>query len=164
MLKKLAGNPGHRALPKSEPQPEPMLTWVEPPRHLSAIAQDEWRRLAPELIRLGLLTIADFGTLAAYCAAWADFVMAEKALQRGSAVTKGKEKQPVRSPWFIVKYKAMDALVRIGDRFGFSPSARVSLAGSSGEPPAPPAPTGIPDGGRPQSLETYIASNPDARH
>jgi P27 family predicted phage terminase small subunit len=164
-LKRLEGNPGKRALPKDEPEPEPVLAGVEPPSHLSKLAKDEWRRLSPELIRLGLMTVVDFGALAAYCAAWSDFVMAERALQRGKIVTRGKEGQPVRSPWFMVKYKAVEAMVKLGDRFGFSPSARIALAPIAGEQlPTPPAAAGTPDGTRTQSIEGFIASNPDARH
>jgi P27 family predicted phage terminase small subunit len=162
-LKKLSGNAGKRKLPKDEPQPEPVLLGVDPPVYLSEIAKEEWRRLSPELIRLGLLTVADFATFAAYCVAYADFVTAECELQKGTTVTAGKEKQPVRSPWFIIKYKALEALMRIGDRFGLSPAARVPLAGTLGEqPPAlPPPGAGVPDGAPKQSLDTFLANNPD---
>jgi P27 family predicted phage terminase small subunit len=162
-LKKLAGNPGKRALPKNEPQPEPVLLAVEPPTYLSAIAQEEWRRLSPQLIGLGLLTVADFTTFAGYCVAYADFVTAECELQKGTTVTVGKEKQPVRSPWFIIKYKALEAMMRIGDRFGLSPAARVPLAATLPEqPPAlPPPGAGVPNGAPKQSLDTFLANNPD---
>lgn len=163
-LKKLEGNAGKRALPKDEPQPE-AITGVAAPAYLSKDAKDEWRRLAPELIKLGLLTVADLGSLAAYCAAWSDFVKAERALMRGGTVTRGKEKQPVRSPWFMVKYKAMEAMTKIGDRFGFSPAARVALAGITGEQtPAPaPAAAGASTDAR-QTLDGFISGNPDAVH
>jgi P27 family predicted phage terminase small subunit len=163
-LKELHGNPGKRALPKSEPEPAPVLLGVEPPEYLSEIAREEWRRLSPELIRLGLLTVADFAAFAGYCVAYADFIVAERELQKGKTITKGKEKQPVRSPWFMVKYKAIEVLMRIGDRFGLSPAARVPLAGTLGEqPPAlPPPGAGVPDGApKHQSFDTFLASNPD---
>jgi P27 family predicted phage terminase small subunit len=160
VLKVLRGNPGKRALPRDEPDPDALVD-VDPPAWLSEVAQEEWRRLAPELIRLGLLTVADFGLFATYCSAWADFVTAEQALRGGGLVGQGKEKQPVRSPWLMVKYRAMDALVRIGDRFGFSPSARTSLGSPAPELPEFDGP------GRPRragGLADYIAANPDRLH
>ena len=46
--KKMAGNPGVRRLPESEPKPKPVRK-SGPPAHLSAGAKTEWRRLAKQL-------------------------------------------------------------------------------------------------------------------
>lgn len=46
-LKVIAGNPGKRALPTNEPQPE--LRDLEPPRDLDEDEQREWDRIAPLL-------------------------------------------------------------------------------------------------------------------
>ena len=89
-LKRLHGNPGGRALPKGEPEPGG-LSSVAPPSHLSRDARAEWRRLAPELIRLGLLTVNDLAAFAAYCSAWSDFVAADRALERDGLVVQGKK-------------------------------------------------------------------------
>src|SRR5262245_36689271 len=73
-LKALGGNPGKRPL---HPGPQPTQT-DEPPEplpFLSETAKAEWRRVAPELHRLGLLTILDHVIFGTYCAAygrWAD--------------------------------------------------------------------------------------------
>jgi P27 family predicted phage terminase small subunit len=155
-LKRLRGNPGHRRLPVGEPQPGGLAD-VDPPAHLSRAAKAEWRRLAPELIRLGLLTVPDLPSFAAYCAAWSDFVESDRQLQRGGLVVAGKEGQQVRSPWFLIKARAVDQLVKLGDRFGFTPSARVGLASDGGRiGPAPLSP-GEHSGG----LAAYLAQKPD---
>ena len=52
-LKLLRGNPGKRPI-RPEPQPEQPPTPPEPPDFLTGYAFDEWRRVAPELHRLGL--------------------------------------------------------------------------------------------------------------
>jgi hypothetical protein len=57
----LRGNPGKRALNKEEPKPRPVLP--EPPGHLDTGAKREWRRVAPELHQLGLLTVLDVDAL-----------------------------------------------------------------------------------------------------
>lgn len=155
-LKELTGNPGKRAMPKDEPEPE--IAGVEAPAHLSEIARQEWERLAPELIRLRLLTVVDLGLLAAWCVAWADFCEAEKALA-GGVVVKGKDDHLVRSPWFIVKYKAVEAMVKISDRMGFSPSARVGLA--SAVPELPDAAQGSAARSNRKGLAGYLEQKPD---
>jgi P27 family predicted phage terminase small subunit len=52
----------------------------EPPDFLSAYARDEWRRVAPELHRLGLVTTLDVALLAVYCTAYARWRTAEELL------------------------------------------------------------------------------------
>jgi P27 family predicted phage terminase small subunit len=56
-LKKLAGNPGKRALNKSEPQPERVIPAM--PRGLPKRAQRFWRDHAAKLEELGVLTAVD---------------------------------------------------------------------------------------------------------
>jgi phage terminase small subunit len=67
-LKLLAGNPGHRPLNQNEPKPE--LVAPTCPSHLSREAKREWRRIVPELEKLGLLTRIDRAALAAYATAY----------------------------------------------------------------------------------------------
>lgn len=64
-LRILEGNPSKRPLPNNEPQPDP--TMPECPDWLMADAKEEWHRVAPELHRIGLLTIVDQTALAGYC-------------------------------------------------------------------------------------------------
>ena len=155
-LRELRGNPSGKAYPTGEPEPD--IAEAEAPTHLNGVARAEWERLAPELIRLRLLTVVDLGLLAAWCVAWSDFVVAKTALATG-IVVKGKDDHLVRSPWFIVKYKAVEAMVRISDRMGFSPSARVSLV--SGAPRLPNAIGTTDRTPKRGSLAEYLAHKPD---
>ena len=79
-LEKLHGNPGHRKtenrLQFSKPEKVP-----SPPVFLNKIAKKEWKRLAPIVFNAGMLTDADVGTFAAYCDSYAQWVLAEKAIQ-----------------------------------------------------------------------------------
>jgi P27 family predicted phage terminase small subunit len=52
----------------------------EPPPFLVGYAADEWWRVAPELHRLGLLTLVDVMPLAAYCEAYKRWRTAEELL------------------------------------------------------------------------------------
>ena len=67
-LKLLEGNPGKRTV---HDVPKPRPTRPTCPSWLSQQAKAEWRRLAPELERLGLLTQLDRAAFAAYCQSYA---------------------------------------------------------------------------------------------
>ena len=79
VLKLLRGNPGRRRLPE-EPRPRSAPKCPEPPAHLSEYAISEWRRIGPELHRLGLLTILDETSFACYCSAYGLWRLAEERL------------------------------------------------------------------------------------
>lgn len=70
---------GHRNLP-----PELEYERGEPglPDWLSAEAKREWRRIAPELARVGVLAKVDRAALAAYCQAWAELADAIRIVER----------------------------------------------------------------------------------
>src|SRR5437899_2154383 len=65
-LKVLAGNPGHRALPKNEPRP---ALGAKAPGWMTIGARREWDALAPMLDRLGVLAETDAEALAELCTA-----------------------------------------------------------------------------------------------
>jgi P27 family predicted phage terminase small subunit len=120
-LKRLAGNPGKRALPKNEPRPAD--TMPKCPSHLAKAAKKKWRELAPELHRLGLLTIVDQMALAAYCQAWASWIEAEKHLEDEGRVIDTDYGQQ-QNPWVHVSAKAVKQMQSFGAEFGLSPSTR----------------------------------------
>ncbi|MGO9641500.1 MAG: phage terminase small subunit P27 family [Candidatus Acidiferrales bacterium] len=75
-LKKLRGNAGKRKLNNAEPRPEPGQP--EMLEHLGPIAQSQWRRVVPLLLKLGVLSKLDQAALCGYCAAFERWVLAER--------------------------------------------------------------------------------------
>ncbi len=67
-MKLVTGNPGHRPLNAREPKPANSLPTC--PAHLSPTAKAEWKRLAGEMHRLGIVSQLDRVALAAYCQAY----------------------------------------------------------------------------------------------
>jgi len=123
-LKQLEGNPGKRAVNANEPRPKVKIPPC--PKHLSAEAQKEWRRVAKQLYDLKLLTDVDRAALAAYCQAWARWVQAEKemATEDFRMITLTEKGYPVLTPWFSVADKAMKQMKVFLAEFGMTPSSR----------------------------------------
>jgi P27 family predicted phage terminase small subunit len=138
-LKLLRGNPGKRPI-HPEPEPEISPAVPEPPPFLTGYAVDEWRRVAPVLYRLSLLTLADLMPFAAYCQAYSRWRTAEEALAdmaTGDEETKGllveradgKEEQ---NPLVRITSNAARDMVRYAAEFGMTPSARSRVRAGTG--------------------------------
>ncbi len=82
-IKELEGNPGKRPLNGHEPVP-PKST-IRCPNWLETEAKKEWKRLAPALEAMGVLTAVDITAFAGYCQAYARWKEAEEFItQHGS--------------------------------------------------------------------------------
>jgi len=130
VVKLLRGNPGHQKLNKAEPQPELPPAVPEPPPILTGHARAEWIRLAPELYRLRLLTVADLMPFAAYCQAFGRWRAAEAALEQlgQHLVVRGTSGDPIANPLLRISRQAADDMVRFAGHFGLSPAARARIA------------------------------------
>lgn len=163
-LKALHGNPGKRRLPKNEPKPPAASAELPTPGYLNRYAKQEWRRLAPILRDLGLLTETDLGLLEAWCSAKGDLVQAERQLKRGGIVVEDSKGNLRRSPWVMVKSKAIEQMCRLGTEFGFSPASRPRL-GAPARPAGVPhdQPAAIAGSGQPESLNSFLDRRPGAK-
>ena len=144
-MKRAAGNPGRRALNDAEPVYTVQEHAPYAPRHLSAEAKREWRRVAAVLARARVLTEADLAALAAYCQAWGRWVSAERKVaelgevlqgarraQRGEKRDDDPECGPApggfyQNPYLTVANKAMEQMVKIAAEFGMTPSSRTRV-------------------------------------
>lgn len=130
-IKELTGNPGKRALPKSEPKPRKARP--QPPEHLNKDAKAEWARVEKEMASLGLLTGLDRASLAAYCQAYGRWAQAERALakmtnQADGLVIKTQSGNMIQNPLVGVANKAMSDMMRYAAEFGMTPSARTRIS------------------------------------
>lgn len=108
-LKKLAGNPGKRKLPKNEPKPT--LGLPSAPSWLKGEGLKEWKLVTPDLKKMGVMALIDRTMLAAYCQ------------QVGEYIEGIKIKRPVTAS-HIAQMRAL------GANFGLDPSSRVKIHGS----------------------------------
>ena len=136
-VRALRGNAGKR---KASNRPRAVRAAPTPPTWLRGEALAEWKRLTPELDRMGLLSKLDRGVLSVYCSAWSVFVSVAGVLQAQEPVpdpthpdrpTAGLRKDP---RWQI--YREAGALVRaLGRELGLTPSARGTMTVPDIEPP-----------------------------
>src|SRR5437773_5149088 len=84
-LKLIKGTARKSRTPRTGPQPAPER--VDPPDFLLPQALAEWRRLTPELVRLGFLTPLDRAVFAAYCQSYGNWLQAETALAATDSTT-----------------------------------------------------------------------------
>lgn len=121
-LKILEGNKGKRRLNDREPMPKrgrPVC-----PSWLDVAAKAKWRALVPELDRLGLLTIVDGDTLAAYCQSFAEFQAATKILKKEGRVFKTATGYMAPHPAISMQRSALQHIRAFAALFGLDPADR----------------------------------------
>jgi P27 family predicted phage terminase small subunit len=130
-LRLLEGNPGHRPIPTP---PTPPVAEVRCPAWLDPIAKAEWRRIAPLLDQMHLLTALDVAMLASYCHAYSELQQATEILKsRGRTFTTPNGYKQQR-PEVGIAHRAMLLIRLFAGEFGFSPSSRMRLAVHDQEP------------------------------
>ena len=121
-------------------EPRPEVGLLPCPRYLDDEAKREWKRLAPQLYALGLLTKLDKAALAVYCQAWSHWVEAERHLhEEGHLIsTPNGFQQP--SHWLGIASKAIAQIRAMAVEFGLTPASRsrLSVAPPSAVTPAHP--------------------------
>ncbi|MCH8243661.1 MAG: phage terminase small subunit P27 family [Planctomycetes bacterium] len=148
-VKKATGNPGRRPLNENEPQPE---DGVRSPYGLRPRAKSAWRRLAPQLKKMGCLKRIDAEALARYCTLLARYWEAEKFIEKhGTSYPirgeDGKVKYLQQVPQVGMANKLAPLLARLEQEFGMTPSARAAISLPPGESDE-------------ESLEAFVARKP----
>ena len=145
VVRLMRGNPGRRPINRNEPRPTRGEAVPEPPEYLLPYAVDEWRRVAPELWHMGVLTVLDLTLFAAYCQSYARWRLAEEALAGMATrdpVTHGLlvrtiEGNARRNPLVKVAADAARDMVTYAGQFGMGAAARARIsAGIRFEPPS----------------------------
>lgn len=159
----LRGNPSKLPSHVLTGDVEPDIEVPTCPRFLLPLARQEWRRMTPELKRLGLIAKIDRAALSLYCQEWAWFVWHDTALQRDIAIATEKKAEHDANdetkllPWvggdgfmiatpngsltynphWVARNKALAQLDKLLASFGLSPSSRGRVTASSKQPYLP---------------------------
>ena len=124
-LKKLEGNPGKRPLNEMEPVP-PVLP-LRCPKYLLPEARKEWRRLAPILMNMGLLTAADAVPFAGYCQAYARWREAQDEISRHGSIYKDDDGRIRPNPFIAIANQQMREIKSFAADLGLTPSNRAAM-------------------------------------
>jgi P27 family predicted phage terminase small subunit len=114
VLKIAAGNPGKRRLNQREPTP-PAASTI-PPDALDTDALEQWYRLYPMLIDMGVMTSAEEGMLIRYCNMAAQFDECQRILQKQFDFKVANH-----------QLKLADKLLNIEKQFGMTPASRSGI-------------------------------------
>ena len=148
----LRGNPSKKPFADLVAELKPEVEIPSCPQWIWPEAKKEWRRIAHELQRYGLISRLDRAALVLYVQAWAKMVWAEKALSRAMALAEEKRlaaeeagedyaggdgimvKTPngnlTYSHHWVVGRRASEDVNRYLALFGLSPSSRTRVAPS----------------------------------
>ncbi|MDY0748516.1 phage terminase small subunit P27 family [Paucibacter sp. R3-3] len=149
----LRGNPSKLSAADLTDGLQPEVEIPGCPKHLLPEARKEWRRIAPELERYGLISKLDRSALALYCQAWARLVWSEEQLARamGIAETRRAEAEArgeewkggdgmtiptpgghmTYSPHWVIANKAAQQVQTFLAEFGLSPATRGKVSTSA---------------------------------
>jgi P27 family predicted phage terminase small subunit len=125
-LKIIEGNPGRRPINGAEPKPPGSQPTC--PAHLSPTAKAEWKRLAHDLNKIGLLTLIDRAVLAAFCQSYGRWVEAERKLTETPPLLKTPAGYVQQSPWLTIANKERELMAKFMAELGLTPSSRSRLA------------------------------------
>ena len=125
-LKELAGKPGHRPLPESEPKPGPANLKI-PRGRLPEDAKRLWKSLAKPLADVGVLRETDLPAFEMLCLHYAVARMGYEEIEEEGIITwntQGGAKKHPGATVFIENSRAFRAYLT---EFGLTPSSRVRI-------------------------------------
>jgi P27 family predicted phage terminase small subunit len=129
-LKRLRGNPGRRRLLDALAVAK-LRAVPEPPNWMSSLAQQEWRRWAPALHQLGLLSELDLGCFSVLCvthARWLECEMELESLRNDPA-----RREVLAGPLGRLAAQCARDSIKFMAEFGMSPSQRCKVAATGAE-------------------------------
>ena len=121
-VKLLSGNPGKRAINRSEPRPQ--IELPPAPEHLGDDEKRKWAAVVKELHPLGLVTTVDKDALAMYCVIYVRWMKAERMVREKGEIIKTAAGNIIQNPYLAIANRALDQLNKLGAEFGMTPSSR----------------------------------------
>lgn len=123
-----AGNPGKRRLPTKTVKPTADDGLLTPSAHLGAVAKAEWKRLAGELLRMGLLANVDRAAFEGYCDAYGMWRTAQSVVAKKGRTYKTATGFIRPRPEVKMAADAQKQLKVYMTEFGLTPAARARMA------------------------------------
>ena len=132
-LKILEGDRGKGRRPLNRKEPVPNADQVVCPEWLMEEAQNEWERLAPALIAMGVLTNHDVANFAGYCEAFARWREAEEFLTQHGTIMKTPSGYVQQMPQVSIALQNLKQMQSLAAEFGLTPASRARLYAQNGD-------------------------------
>ena len=129
-LKVLEGNPGKR--PLNEHEPVPPKAAIRCPAWLEPEAKKEWRRLAPALEAMGILTTVDISAFAGYCQAYARWKEAEEFISKHGSIFQTPSGYVQQVPQVSIAQQNLKIMQSFCSEFGLTPATRSRIIAGGG--------------------------------
>lgn len=125
-VRQLRGNPGGRPAPSRLKLPPRAPT---PPTWFDAEAKAEWKRVVPQLDRMGVLATVDRAILSAYCETWSVYVKARRELRKKGLIVDDR-----KNPLWQIFRESGTQLRELAKELYLTPTARLRSDISEGAP------------------------------
>lgn len=132
-IKILEGDRGKGRRPINVNEPKPPQDNVKCPSWLMPAAKKEWKRLAPSLIAMGVLTDHDLAAFAAYCQAYARLQEAEEFMKQHGTIFKTPSGYVQQVPQVSIAQQSAKIMQSFCTEFGLTPASRARIYANSGE-------------------------------
>ena len=109
-------------------EPKPRLRKPHCPEHLDEHARTEWKRLVPILMRMKVLTEADYMALANLCQVYSTMANAQEQLNKSGLLFKTQSGYVQQSPLIGIINGCVEKLNTLCREFGLTPSARTRVS------------------------------------
>ena len=129
-MKLLEGNPGKR--PLNEREPVPPKGNIKCPDWLLPEAKKEWKRLAPSLEALGVLTLVDLTAFEGYCQAYARWKEAEAFITQHGSIFKTPSGYVQQVPQVSIAQQSLKIMQSFCSEFGLTPATRARIIAAGG--------------------------------
>ena len=129
-LKVLEGNPGKR--PLNDREPVPPRAALKCPAWLLPEAKKEWKRLAPALEAMGVLTMADLTAFEGYCQAYARWKEAEAFITQHGSIFQTPSGYVQQVPQVNIAQQNLKIMQSFCSEFGLTPATRARIIAGAG--------------------------------
>ena len=123
-LKVLEGDRGKGRRPINKDEPTPPQNNIKCPDWLMPEAKKEWKRLAPSLIAMGILTDHDMEAFAGYCQAYARWKEAEEFITQHGTIVRTPSGYWQQVPQVSIAQTYLKVMNRFAEQFGLTPASR----------------------------------------
>lgn len=123
----LKGKKSHKKKEAGE-EPDPdMVKDLTAPDYLDAVGKKEWKRVAPKLLDLGLLSHLDLPALGVYCVSYSRFIKATNALKKEQLITQHRTGAIGPNALVGIMNSSAKLMREFMQEFGMTPSARARI-------------------------------------